>query len=101
MQHDAEFHQHYCYIGLICHRKKATLEVVLAKEAELIKSRTCIFLRFPLSLPLFFSASPFLSCFAFAFNKNSTLAFSDGCLAWSKGHAVHNLLQKLKMDDVY
>lgn len=67
-------------------QKKATLEVVLAKEAELIKSRTCIFNSLKLSLSVFLSPLPFalplsFPVFAFAFNKNSPLAFSDGCLA--------------------
>lgn len=86
--------------------EKSYLRVVLAKEAELIKSRIVYFicqsfhspfssLPFPFPLPLFFPV------FAFAFNKNSTLAFPDGCLGQSKGHALHNPSQKLKMGDVY
>lgn len=80
-------------------QEKATLEVVSAKEAELIKSRTCVFhlLKLSLFLSIFLSPFPFsfplplsFPGFAFSFNRNSTLAFSDGCLPQRKGHAVHN-----------
>lgn len=66
--------------------KKATLEVVLAKEAELIKSRTCIVHLLKLSLSVFLSPFPFsfpflCSCFCLCFQQK----FHFGFFRWMPG----------------